>query len=397
MDINERINWKPGMELTSQTFKGLDANIDFRQAMALKAALGGNRMGVLPRAELNVDGMFARNNYEIDQFKCLAVLPSGRIISADERVEVSVSSLFSGEYYLTVGFSDIQLNYEKDDVQYVRPQYEYKILSPEETANADVLPIVHFITQNNVFAADTDYIIPCLLFDADERFDKYRERFAEQLEALSAHQNMADGDGKRAMLHYMFLLKGFNKQSSVHNFVQLTQEIAQAVDYYIVSPNTEKKEIPYPSQINIVEWFKWLEQYLAEAALILNDVVLPEPIDYEALLAQAKAELYKQLHPELLEDLLKKTKEEILNEIDNVKNDVTTYINDSMKPEVRDELSTKLDEKTDTIKNFFDGQFNRISDNVQGILYDDVYNDLFWDLYDALFVPEEEDDFIPKI
>ena len=50
MDIDARINWMPGMELTAQTFKELDRNLDFRQQVAVRAALGGQRLGLLPGA-----------------------------------------------------------------------------------------------------------------------------------------------------------------------------------------------------------------------------------------------------------------------------------------------------------------------------------------------------------
>ena len=69
MDVNARINWMPGMELTSQTFLNMDENLDFRQQMALRAALGGNRMGLLPGAPFCNEGMFVKNKFEVERFK----------------------------------------------------------------------------------------------------------------------------------------------------------------------------------------------------------------------------------------------------------------------------------------------------------------------------------------
>ena len=71
------------MELTAQTFLSLSENLDFRQQMALHAALGSNRMGLLPGAAFINAGCFVKNRFEMDRFKCLAVLHSGRLIDAD--------------------------------------------------------------------------------------------------------------------------------------------------------------------------------------------------------------------------------------------------------------------------------------------------------------------------
>ena len=91
------------MELSAQTFRELEQNLDFRQKAALRAALGGARLGLLPGAEFNCKGLFVKNSFEIEQFRCLAVLPSGTIVNADEKVSVPIPMLFGAQYYLTVG------------------------------------------------------------------------------------------------------------------------------------------------------------------------------------------------------------------------------------------------------------------------------------------------------
>ena len=53
MDLNSKINWLPGMEITSQTFIGLEEKLDFQQQIAIRAALGSTRMGLLPGAILS--------------------------------------------------------------------------------------------------------------------------------------------------------------------------------------------------------------------------------------------------------------------------------------------------------------------------------------------------------
>jgi len=204
---------------------------------------------------------------------------------------------------------------------------------------------------------------------------------------------MEEGDGKRSMMHYAFLLKGFNKQASALKFVQLTQEIAQAVNYYIVIPHsTEEKEIPYPSQIDVSAWLKWLEEYLVGASKILDGVVLEDnSIDYEALLAQAKKELHEQLRPELLAELIEKAKEQLGIELKE-------YINGTTKPEVSTEMENAVNDKFGIMDGTFNDKFRQQDAAIKGTMFGEVYDKLYDALYNALYVPEEKEDvFTPKI
>ena len=367
------------MEITAQTFMSLSEHLDFSQQMALHAALGSNRMGLLPGSEFVNAGCFVKSRFEMERFKCLAVLPSGRLVDADEPVSIAIPMLYGSEYYLTVGYGQSQVEFEKDGVPFIRPQYEYGILSLEEVEQRDCMPVVRFHAENGVFSIDTDYIPPCLMLTADSRFLQYINGYVQRLQTLVAHANLAEGEGKRALLRYMFRLKGYGQNNSLHDCLLLIQEIVQAVDYYIVTPNQEKPiSVLQPSQCDVQRWLSWADSYLAGAASILDTVVLEDnTIDYAALLAQAKQELYERLNPELYEKLLQQIKEELREELeDSVTQLLTTYIDDSVKPELGRILSAELHEK----------------------LYEKLYTELFENLFNALYVPEpEEKEFIPMI
>ena len=379
VNINARINWKPGMELTAQTFLDMDANLDFRQQVAIRAALGDRCMGLLPETTFDCSGSFYVNKFEIERFRCTALLPSGKIIQVDEPVSISVPMLYGSVYYLTVGFGTGQSTFEKEGVPYIRPQYSYAIHTIEEVMSNDVLPITRFVVNNGTFAVDNDFVPPCLMLSSHKVFNELKQHYAEQLLKLAEHKNLKEGDGKRAMQRYLFMMKAFNMEGRVADFVTLTQEIAQAVDYFIMRPNTEQqKEIPQPVQGDIMMWLRWLEEYLTGTAAMLDGVVLEDDtIDYEALLAQAKKELYDQLNPELYAKLLEKIKEELRDELTmSLRNELTSYMEDTVKPELGRILSDELNEK----------------------LYEKLYTELFEHLFNALYVPEpEEKEFIPMI
>lgn len=367
------------MEITAQTFISLSEELDFRQQMALRAALGSNRMGLLPGATFDNTGIFVKNKFEMERFRCLAVLPSGRLIDADESVSIAIPMLYGNEYYLAVGISQTQVEFEKEGIPYVRPQYEYAICTLEEVAHRDLLPVVRFHVENGVFSIDPDFITPCLLLNEDARFQTHINQYVERLQALVSHANLEDGEGKRALLRYMFRLKGYEMQSSLHDYLLLLQEIVQAVDYYIATPHLEQApDIPQPTLCDVQRWISWADNYLAAAVSILDGVVLEDnTIDYEALLAQAKKELYEQLNPELYGKLLTQIKEELNEELSQkLTLSLSTYIEETLKPALKNTLNKELHDQ----------------------LYDQLYEELYNQLYNALYVPtEEEEEFMPMI
>ena len=379
VDINARINWMPGMELSAQTFLEMDANFDFRQQTAIRAALGEHCMGLLPGLPFSSTGAFYTNTYEISRLQLSALLPSGRIVQVDEPISVVIPLLYGSIYYLTVGLGDNTTAFEKEGVPYIRPQYVYAIMTPDEVLASDVFPITKFTVNAGTFSVDSTYIPPCLLLSAHPAFASYCERFADRIRVLCEHTNLREGDGKRTMMRYLFMLKAYDMLGRVGDFISFTHEIAQAVDYFIISPNMDSPTaIPHPRMTDVAEWLQWLDNYLIGAVTVLDSIILEDDsIDYDALLAQAKKELYDQLNPELYERLLMQIKDELREEISRTLTDtLTTYMNDTIKPELEQLLHQQLHDS----------------------LYDKLYDDLYNKLYEALYVPTaEEADFIPMI
>ena len=159
------------------------------------------------------------------------------------------------------------------------------------------------------------------------------------------------------------------------------RKIAQAVDYYIVTPHTETPvALQTYSEYDIALWLEWLTEYLHSAATILDRVVLEDhSIDFDELKAQIKAELYERLYPELYERLSEELRSKLYAEIsDELLAKLTDYLNNQLKNELHDLLSGELFEE------------------LSGKLYDSLYDSL----YKALYVPiekEEQEEFMPLI
>ena len=96
MNINSRIDWEAGMEISAQTFVELDANLARREQVACRA-VNGNQFGLIPFTEFDNRGGFVRNKLEIERLVCMALLPSGKILHIDEKVVVSVPLVYGDE------------------------------------------------------------------------------------------------------------------------------------------------------------------------------------------------------------------------------------------------------------------------------------------------------------
>lgn len=381
-DINARIDWQPGMEISAQTFKELTDNLDFKQRVMSMIA-NNNRSGLLPDTDFDCQGTFVKNVLEINHFRCRAILPSGRILDADENVAIKIPYLYGDKYYLTVSFGNEEVQFDKEEVTFVRPQYVYELHTMDEMESLDCIPVMKFDVKDGMFAISGSFIPPTLLIKTAPRFETYIESIAEKMSLLTDHANLEEGEGKRSLLRYLFILKSYDRHASTHDFMQFVQEMANAIDYHIMRPNTENApEVPQCSRFDVEEWLSWFEDYLNGAKTVLDGVVLEDhSIDYEKLKAEIKAEVYARVYPELLEQLRKAIMEEIIPDVqEQLKETLTNYINEVLRPELKDTLLEELNP----------------------LLYDKLYKALYDALYNALYVPveeeeEEEREFVPQI
>jgi hypothetical protein len=379
MNVNARIDWQTGMEITAQTFTKFDENIVYRQQVASRI-MNGNRFGLIPFSKFDCQAGFVKNTLEIERLSCMALLPSGKVLHIDEKVVVPIPMLYGEEYFLACGFGEKSVGFDIETVPFVQPEYVFGIYSLAELEGSDLFPIMKFKVDDGIFSFDKEYIPPCLCLAGDTRFFTYLQRLADEAAALGKHPNLEAGEGKRALMHYAFRLKNYTGINLVSDFIGLTQEMAQAIDYYVVAPNTETGiAIKAYNAYDPVAWLQWLEMYMHGTVTILDKVVLEDhSIDFDALKAQIKAELYEQLRPELYNELHHTLHQELNVEItQELTNKLMDYINGRLKEDLHALLAGELSDE----------------------LFKSLFKALYDSLYKALFVPveKEEEDFVPLI
>lgn len=368
MDINSRINWKAGMEITAEALKALARDSDARNLALMRSAFG-SRVGILPSEHFRCEGSFVRKSFEFEVSGCTALLPSGRIIDVEDRSSIDMGDLSDGLHYLTVGIGSETVEFERDTVPMVRPRPEYHLRGFGELGQFDEQPLVRFLVKDGAVALDRDYIVPCMQLASDSRFADACKSLQDRMEAVARHKNLAPGDQRRAMLQNMFLLKSVKPERRVDEFITLTEEIAHSVRYFIFDPYTEEREeIPENSLFDIQLWLKWLDDFLARAAVVLDGVEVKEnTIDVDSLREQLRKELYDALKPELMQNLQEKM--------------------DALSEEMQSRISEAL-------QDFISGEFRRKLHDDLGVelgteLEQKLFSSLYQALYDALFVPPE--------
>lgn len=379
MDVNSRINWAPGMELTSDTFKELDDNLHLRRILSFRVS-SGNQYGVLPDTEFHADGVFSKGCFEVERLECTAILPSGEIINVNEPFSVPLKSLQPGEYLLCVGLGEKNVTFEKNNVQYIRPEYISVILGKEDIDGKDLMPVAKFIVKDGVCNVDRDYLPPCFTIKGSARIQEFRQKAETLLRGIIEHANMPEGDGKATLIRCLYRLKALKEGADIEAVISLAEKMSGAADYFIVRKyEGEKAARPLVERYDIVSGLAAVESYLELAVKVLDETPLEDDsIDYDKLKAEITSELHSKLVPELTE---------------------------SLKATLLETLNGSIEEKLSAaLKDYLDGTFRaQLEESLKLTLSEELrtslYESLYKALYDALYVKEEvvENVYIPNI
>ena len=169
---NAKIDWHAGMELTSAVFRHWEADLDSRQQLIVRPAIGGGCIGRIPGCSFRAEGRFVERVYELIRLQLTALLPSGRILSVQEEMRLRIPKLSEGTYFLCVGMADGELHhFERDGVPYERPVHQLSLHTLPELATLDVLPIKRVTVEEGMLSMDQDYLPPALTIQTDEAFE----------------------------------------------------------------------------------------------------------------------------------------------------------------------------------------------------------------------------------
>lgn len=378
MDVNSKLQLKPGFQLTAESVNKLVETLgDFQQTAV--GTVAGGRLGLLSGHENKVRGAFVRNTFEVTVKDFMALLPSGKILNIDESAVINVPLLYGDVYYLTVKMTDDTVTFESEGIPFVRNNYGYSISTFEEMVQNVSFPLMRFVVKDGIFSVDEAFMMPCLVLDTEPRLNDFQNRLAETLTALAKHQNMTKGTAQQMLFNYIFRLNTLTINWLSQYFYSLASEIAAAIDVFIMKPNVETpEEVMEFSSYDPERWLSWLLGYIDKAAKVLDGVVVEEEkIDLESIKQELRAEIYEHIQPDL---------EKMVNErVDNLSEALQTRIEDVLKDYVSGKIRGELH---DALRLELDADLRA-----------SLYSDLYQALYSVLCIPKEEEDntFIPLI
>lgn len=346
------------MRLTAETLRQFEADLKNRQQLAIQYAMGVGRRGLLPGEPFSAEGSFVRRTYEMNGLKCTAVLPSGRIISADGdfSLQIDVDKNIP-DHYVVLEYSGKQVELERDGVPYSVPEVVLALHTLSEVENGDMMPLKHFYIENGSLNIDNEYIVPVYTVDGNKRFADTNGKLAEILKGLALHANMENGDCKHALMHSSFRLKTFNTKSTVSELLNLYQEVVSTIDFYIIeimgsaignipeevtTLKNDGRRTPFLTDIR--KHLLWLTEYAKVQELILDKVVIDKPkIDTEAIKREVREALYPELRDTITQELIEKLRNQLTAELPPpMIEEVKRFIEENMHPGLRTELHTDL-------------------------------------------------------
>ena len=194
--MQRRICWNPGMRLSD---KHLRASDDAHYAWIDKAITlaSAGQSGLIPnvkpyKIDLKVDG----NHVDITALTCFAVTEGHNLIDIEFDSKYSIQKNSRLELPKTVS-SDKQLlvvketghweetnNGPKELVCFEEQAYEFAIINANSRIPVNSFPIAQFVASNNNWVQDYEFVPPCLLVSADEKYKKLLEQFLDILKQI---------------------------------------------------------------------------------------------------------------------------------------------------------------------------------------------------------------------
>ena len=365
MDINAKIRWKSGMSLTSEALSSIEDRMFERRIAVLRASSSG-AWGVLPNCKPVCSAMFVKGSIEVKVENCVALLPSGSLLSVDEKASATVGRMEDGLWYFCAAFGEGTDAFEKEGVPYTRPNYTYTIVKKEDIK--DMMPLVRLSVGEGNVSMDKDFILPSLALSSDERFAQWMEKIAAEIEKIATHSHLEEGEKKRCFLHQKFLCGAFTTDCSLRDYMRFLHETVMAVGYYLLP------EVKLPDNYNVCDPQLYLKEccgYLEQANQFLEGYTpVDDSIDIEALKEQIRSEVYARVS----EEISAQTEARIA--------EMSEKLDSTLRESLREFIE----------KDFHDALEKQLSESLYEKLNKELYDKLYPALYNALFVPEKEEE-----
>jgi len=374
MEINARINWKPGMELTSALLNKLYGFSENSRVALCNSFF--SRAGIIPDTELDIYASFVNRQLELDVRSLHAALPEGELLDFDGKASVPVKDLSDGSWYACAGLGD-EVEFESEGIPCVRDSVTFSIMSLEEAGSSKVIPLVKLLVGDGSVEIDRDYIAPVFKLSSDSRLKQWKDRIASALSELLKHPKLVNEDLRSLLTLTYSRFVRVTRNGYTEVLLSLCNDVVSLLDAYLLHAPEEDYEWPENFFLDISLVLKFTEDAISKGVTALDELeIVDDSIDFDALKAQIVSEVTDRVRSDLM------------SEIDSRLTSLETSLSERLLYNIRELVPEEVDKLRDGLR-------DEISQNLRESLYPALYDAL----YNALFVPKEEkkDMFTPII
>lgn len=163
MQINNKIDWKRGMEVTPATFIEADNHHDsirrlYRQLIAPMA------YGLIPQSDFELKYAFKDSHLILEKVSCTILDTEGHLLQLTKGTAVPLPKTAQGVCYLAVSF-DGENHIEENGVPYVEDSCKYQIINLLNPDSLSPFPILKLYAGPESWEV-LDFIPPCYTLSA---------------------------------------------------------------------------------------------------------------------------------------------------------------------------------------------------------------------------------------
>ena len=163
MNRDTRINWNMGMELLPETFIHLENQLaEYR--MMLRKVQASRQFGLIPDMPFNASVTVDGGTLTLNSVECHALLQHGDIV--DIKRDVSFKFTIpnrSCNLYLAVWTADKEMEYEIDDVPFIRHGSQFGFFALGELVGK--MPIAKLLKNEEGWKVHDEYVVPLVTME----------------------------------------------------------------------------------------------------------------------------------------------------------------------------------------------------------------------------------------
>lgn len=248
MNKDIRINWNMGMELLPETFIHLENQLAEYRAM-LRKVQASKQFGLIPDMPFSASVSISGNTLTLNSVECHALLQHGDVVDVKrgEGFNINIPDR-SESLYLAIWTADKTMEYELDDIPFLRNGNQFGLLPLDELVGK--MPIAKLVTENGAWKLQDDYVVPVITMNSSAALVEAKEGITPLVRQILNHGKFHQLRNRDLIGLLAYEMDCIDGEQGPKDFVVLCRRFARLLSYAISSLPTELvKYNPYDIQL----------------------------------------------------------------------------------------------------------------------------------------------------